>query len=454
MKVLKFGGTSVAGAGQMSGVCDIIRRHTGQTLVVASACSGITDRIISIINSAVDAPPGESRTAVELIALRHHEIIESGLENSNIADAAHSEIDRLAFSLAELAEGVYLLGECTLRTTDAALALGELMSTVCLDAIARSRGIDSQLLDARKFMKTDGNFGCARPDLNQIESKISKYINNSDSQIFITQGFIGSDSRNRTTTLGRGGSDYSAALMAAAAGAEEIQIWTDVSGVMSADPRIVPEAHTIARMSLAEVRELSFYGAKVLHPDTLIPATRRGIPVRVLNASRPADPGTLILGSTGNSRPAPHAITMMKDCLMLAPQSGGGSDEFARAIGEISTAGAAVLSAECSASNFSIIIKKEKFSGDKPVAGTARKLGLGSRQCSLVCVSGENLYSSESANGHILGKIARLASEYQPIAFLKGRSDNSIIIVLNENSDEEVVRGLHRGLFGYSSSSL
>ncbi|MBI3259266.1 MAG: aspartate kinase [Ignavibacteriae bacterium] len=296
MNVLKFGGTSVATAPAMRQVRTIIEK-TGGAIVVLSACGGVTNRLLYGIQLAGDGQSAGATEIVNEIEQRHLDLCRDLLPDESLQRNILSKVKTLCEELRVFCEGVALLGECTPRSIDIAGSFGERLSTLVFSLYCQAEGINAVLFDVRGIMRTDSNFTSAKinfPELQRLsDEKLTPLL--TDGAIIITQGFIGSDKRGITTTLGRGGSDLSAALIGAAIAADEILIYTDVSGIASADPRIIPTARPIPEMSFAEARELSFYGAKVLHPETILPAVERDIPVRVLNTFAPDDTGTLIV---------------------------------------------------------------------------------------------------------------------------------------------------------------
>lgn len=302
MLVMKFGGTSVGSAERMQDVLSIVNKakskHKGAApLVVLSAMSGVTNSLIAAGDKAVARDLKGALTEVQSIRKKHDEAIDQALGN----DAAYAQKvkDSLTPHFEELEvilKGVSYLGELSKRSVDAISGMGELLSSKVVAAIAEHQGTPSAWVDAREVMATDDTFGRATPLSDEIEknaqAKMAKP--SKDGKIVITQGFIGSTANGVTTTLGRGGSDYSAAIFGAALKADEIQIWTDVDGMMTSDPRLVPEAKVIDEVGFQEAAELAYFGAKVLHPLTIKPAIEQGIPVRILNTMRPDAPGTII----------------------------------------------------------------------------------------------------------------------------------------------------------------
>jgi aspartate kinase len=300
MIVMKFGGTSVADAHAMRQVCSVVNRAEYKAegrLVVLSACSGITSRLLMAAQLSGEGLEDRAMKILGEIEAYHLQLCDELILVSAEKNEAKRSVMLMCAELRVFCQGILLLRECTPRSFDFAASFGELLSTMIFSRYLNSLGIRSQFYDARKAMRTNSAFMKARPDMDFLRKQCAEQIQPllRDYQIIITQGFIGSDEQGNTTTLGRGGSDFSAALFGAALSAREIQIWTDVSGIASADPRKVPDARWIETMSFAEARELAYYGAKVLHPETILPAIEQGITVKVLNTFAPEDKGTAIL---------------------------------------------------------------------------------------------------------------------------------------------------------------
>lgn len=319
--VLKFGGTSVQSAAAMHNVITIVRGIAdSRKLVVASACAGVTNSLIELAARAASADSEAVDTLITGLQERHRTICRELLGSAPGIDAAIERVDELCAELRTLCEGIALLRECTERSHAALLAFGERISTAILTAGFIAMGSQAVLIDARQVMRTDSDYVQARAQMSEV-AMLAEHIvvpHMEQGAIAVTQGFIGADNRGRTTVLGRGGSDLSAAIFGAAIGADEIQIWTDVSGIYTTDPRIVPQARAVPVMSFAEAGELAYFGAKVLHPDTIRPAVEKGIPVRVLNTFCPSESGTLLVPQLDNPGAGVRAVAVKKGCSLVS----------------------------------------------------------------------------------------------------------------------------------------
>ena len=299
MIVCKFGGTSVGDAQAIARTASIIAgRRERQPVVVVSALGGATNMLLRIAEQSAKGQLIGALSAVEALRDRHLKQTETLLRDDATASAdIGGELSAMFDELAALAEALKTLGDLTPRSLDAIASLGEQLSSVLVVAAFRAHGLPAEHVDARQVMITDAQYTRAEPQPDAIAEAAQRLIMPMvrAGSIPVMGGFIGSaQGTGVTTTLGRGGSDYSASLVGAALQAEAIEIWTDVDGMLTADPRVVPDARLIERIGFDEASELAAFGAKVLHPNTIAPAVMRGIPVWVLNSARPEGTGTLI----------------------------------------------------------------------------------------------------------------------------------------------------------------
>lgn len=298
MVVMKFGGTSVGTAAAMRQVIANIaeKKKTSAPLVVLSACSGITNKLIQIADEAGSGRLKEALKLVGEVRQFHLDLIDELIGNEELRAAVIEKIGVYLTRLERLTEGIEIVGELTERSRDRFCSFGELLSTSVFAAALNEAGVPCEWIDVRTVMITDDRYGFARPLAETCRKNTTEIIKPllDAGTVVVTQGYIGSTESGRTTTLGRGGSDLSAALFGAWLHSESIEIWTDVDGVMTTDPRMVPEARSIRVMTFSEAAELAYLGAKVLHPDTIAPAVEKNIPVFVLNTWHPDSKGTLI----------------------------------------------------------------------------------------------------------------------------------------------------------------
>lgn len=285
--VAKFGGTSVANFEAMSRCATIIENNPNTRLVVSSACSGVTNLLVELANGVQDQT---HRTELLQNLANIHDAILTQLEDSTKTAA---EVYGILDTVTSLAEAASI--QASAKLTDHLVACGELMSTHILTQLMCERGIQAVRFDIRDVLRTDDNFGRAEPNIEAISTLAQdKLVPLCQQSVVVTQGFIGSDEAGNTTTLGRGGSDYSAALIAESVKAAGLEIWTDVPGIYTTDPRIAPKASPIPEISFSEASEMANFGAKILHPSTLVPALRHDIPVFVGSSKEPEKGGTWI----------------------------------------------------------------------------------------------------------------------------------------------------------------
>jgi aspartate kinase len=297
MIVVKFGGTSVGDAEAIARAAEIVRsRLDRRPLVVVSALAGTTNALLQIADQAAGGQLIGAARGVETLRERHIAVAETLLADWPQANDVIAELASSFDELASLAEALSVLGHLTPRSLDAIAAKGEMISSVLVVAAFQAKGLAAEHVDARRVMITDDRFGRAEPRTDRIAEATQRTIRPllDQGRVPVTGGYVGSTEAGVVTTLGRGGSDLSAALFGAAMGAEAIEIWTDVDGMLTADPRVVPTATLIERIRFDEASELASFGAKVLHPNTIFPAVRLGIPVYVYNSRRPEGRGTLI----------------------------------------------------------------------------------------------------------------------------------------------------------------
>ncbi|HYE56183.1 MAG TPA: aspartate kinase, partial [Chitinophagaceae bacterium] len=294
MQVLKFGGTSVGSAANMSKAADIIRQaaQKDRTIVVISAMAGVTDLLLQCgsLAAAGDESYLEKLQQAEQLHLNTVKELIPATQQSSIL----SLIKKQCNEIEDICKGVFLLKELSERTIDSIVSYGELISSRIVSARLNTLNTDNTWKDARELICTDSEHTHAGVDFKRTGMLVEDYFYVNEASLTIVPGFIASDPNGVTTTLGRGGSDYTAAILAAATEASVLEIWTDVSGMMTADPRLVPNAKIIASISYKEAMELSHFGAKVVYPPTILPVMRAGIPVRIKNTFSPGHAGTLI----------------------------------------------------------------------------------------------------------------------------------------------------------------
>lgn len=326
-RTMKFGGTSVGDGESIRRTAELVAASVAEgyaVTTVVSAMSGVTDSLMAAAKAAEQGQAETFRSARMQLLTKHLQAIATCVPEGD-RDSIGEEVSGLLDQFLRLSESVAVLGELTDRGLDAILAMGERMSCRIVSGCLRGLGVPSQPVEATRLVMTDTRYGSATPLIEEtrkatrgvllplLEAGVAP----------IVTGFIGATAAGVTTTLGRGGSDYSAALIGAALDSEEVWIWTDVDGVMTADPRLVPGARSLPEISYAEAAELAYFGAKVLHPKTMLPAQTAGIPIRIKNTFNPDHPGTLITADPPVSSHRVRGITAMKGLSVVTVQGRG-----------------------------------------------------------------------------------------------------------------------------------
>ena len=448
MIVCKFGGTSVQDAEAMMRLAKIIEaQRSSQPVVVSSAMGKTTNKLLEVARTAAE---GKQQEALDLLADLHDSHIKEArklgiaLSEDWVAEKIHSYFKEMQ----DLVHGLSALGELTPRITDAMASYGERLSTAILTQVLANQGIPSQLMDARKCVITDNNFVNANPLQEKTEAAIIKHLRPvlDEGKVPVFQGFIGSNEEGITTTIGRGGSDHSASLVGAALEADEIQIWTDVDGIMTTDPRMVPEAHRVKEISFNEAAELAYFGAKVLHPATIIPAVRKKIPVRVLNSSKPDQDGTIITNETLPCENPVKAIAYKTGVTVvnIASTRMLMAYGFIRKIFEIFDHYKVSVDVVAT-SEVSVSLTVDETSALQDIVTDLKKIGEvnveGSR--AIVCCVGDNLRNIPGLPYTVFGALQDM--DIHMIS--QGASSINITFVISEERLPEAVRRLHDSLF-------
>lgn len=447
MTVLKFGGSSVSDAAMIRRVIEIARDHLPQApLLVSSAMGKTTDALVFI---AAEAAAGNRDAATEkLDELREsHQKAVSALTTGEREAALASAVDALFDELSGLVQGVYLIRECSRRSSDALLSFGERLSTTIIAGAAHEAGIPTKLVDARLLIRSDDQFGAASPDMEETARRTRDQLTPEAGTLLVTQGFIAQTEQGVTTTLGRGGSDYSATILGAVLGAERVEIWTDVDGIMTADPRVIPDARPLAVISYDEAAELAYFGAKVVHPATIRPAVENGIPVIVLNTANPAGPGTRI--ATGEPVHGVRAIASKNGITLITVESSRmlNAYGFLHALFKIfDEHGVSVDLVATSEVSVSMTVERE-VSVDALVADL-RRLGEVSveREKSIVCIVGQGVLRSPSFLAGLFSSLEDI-----PVRMIsQGSSDINLSLVISEHRTTDALQRLHAFAFDVS----
>jgi aspartokinase/homoserine dehydrogenase 1 len=454
VRVMKFGGTSMGSAARIAAAAELVAVARGSTrvLVVASAVAGMTNHLLAAATAATAGSVPEA--ALSKFAAVHRDIVaELDLDAATLA-----AVDALADELRALLRGVSLLEDCSPSVRAHVAALGERASCAILAGLLAKRGLDPELLDPRALIRCAGDPLEAAADLPATRERFAPLVAG-DRGLLVLPGFFGGDSRGRTVLLGRGGSDLSAALAAAAVDAELLEIWTDVDGIFSADPRIVPDAFALPEVSFEEAMELSFFGAKVLHPKTIAPARDRGIPVRVCNSFRPDAPGTRIAATAS---PPPHAVRGITflDGIALVNVTGGGMSGVpgvaARVFAAMAARAISVILITQASSEVSISFCVAESQGDDAQdalhAAFAAELAAGfldpvevRRGLCVLSIVGDGMHARMGVASTFFAALAAVGTNV--VAIAQGSSERNISTVIDAGDGPRAMRQVHRFFF-------
>src|ERR1700712_4137216 len=466
MKILKFGGTSVGSAKSISTVIDILKKEyeAGEKpVVVLSAMSGVTNLLSSM---AENASKGEDFT-VQLAELetRHFDMVRT-LLNVQHQNPAYTRLKINFNHLEELLQGVLTLRELTPKTRDLILSYGERCSTLMISKMAAQYFPEALFVDASELIKTDSDFGHAKVNMDLSELLIKGFQQENKDQILFVTGFIGSNDAGQITTLGRGGSDYTAAIFGAALNASEIQIWTDVNGMMTADPRMVKKAFSLAELTYTEAMELSYFGAKVIYPPTMIPAFLKKIPIVIKNTFEPEFEGTVIKHDCAPSNLAIKGISSINNISILNVQGSGmvGKAGFSgRLFSLLAREQINVILITKSSSEHSITFAVQP--GDTERARQiielefelellARKLEpvVIEEHLAILAVVGENMKETPGVSGKLFHSLGRNGVNVRAIA--QGSSEYNISVIISSTDLAKALNAVHDAFFEQLTKTL
>lgn len=458
MKILKFGGSSVGVPQHIEQVVQIVlnERKQSKVAVVVSAFSGVTDTLLEVSHIAAQGDENY-RMLLQALELRHLDAVKA-LVDVHRQSGILAGVKKMLNELEDVLNGVFLIKEYTPRTLDFILSFGERLSAYIVSEAFREQGIDAEYLDARLLVKTDEHFGAAHVDLETTYQNIRSYFGLRPALQIIT-GFIGSTQHGQTTTLGRGGSDYTAALFAAALSASEIQIWTDVNGFMTADPRKVPDAFSISQMTYDEALEMSNSGAKVLYAPTIQPAMTAGIPIRVRNTFNPTFEGTLISSKLPARRFPVCGISSLDDVALLRVEGTGlvrtmGSAK--RLFSALAEAKINVIFISQASSEHSICVavspKEAKLAKQAIHKEFALEINAGKlneveveTNLSIIAAVGENMRHRTGIAGWFFQTLGK--NGINIVAIAQGSSELNISVVIDKRDESKALNALHEAFF-------
>jgi bifunctional aspartokinase / homoserine dehydrogenase 1 len=462
---MKFGGTSVGSAQAMSEAAQIVRTARAEwprVVVVTSAISGITNLLLESATHAAVGDNSQLADAEKTLHTSHAAIASALIPEAGKCAKTMAEIEILIALFTDLCRAIAMIGEASPRTLDAVASLGERMSVRLLAAIIDGDGLTATALDANELIITNRHFQNAHPEFTATAGKTRETVLPLLDRgiVPVITGFIGATPDGVITTLGRGGSDYSAAIIGAVLPADEVWIWTDVDGIMTADPRIVPNARTLPEISYSEVAELAYFGAKVLHPKTMRPVVEAGIGLRICNTFNPSHPGTRLVsnshvnGTSGNGNVIKAVTAISRQRLVTIEGRGmlGIPGVAARAFGAVASTGTSVplISQASSEQSICFAVPTEAcdsvlFELEKTFASELEENDIdrvwATEDISIITVVGARMRSTPGVAGQVFGKLG--SEDVNVLAIAQGSSEVSISMVVEPAQTEKAVKALH-----------
>ncbi|MEQ8471336.1 MAG: bifunctional aspartate kinase/homoserine dehydrogenase I [Marinoscillum sp.] len=459
MKVLKFGGTSVGSEDAIRQVAKIVQSYVDQTVLVTSAVGGVTDQLVKIGEVAASG----NRVYIshfETVKVQHEQLYYNLIENK-----PDENFYKIIGEFEDLCKGVYLLRELTTRSSDYILSIGERLSSLIISEFFRNEGIDITLFDSRKYIVTDDHFGHANVNFKKTTEKLIE-VQGSFTKVNLFPGFIAATEDNETTTLGRGGSDYTAAILAGVLEAEHFEVWTDVDGLMTADPRMVKKANFIEHVSYEEALELSHFGAKVIYPPSIQPALEKGIPMTIKNTFKPDQKGTLITKEWDDHKQLIRGISSIKD-IALVTLSGSGmvgvpkfSYRFFRALsgGQVNIILITQSSSEHSisvgidAKDAKIALKVLNREFEELIENKSIDPILVEKELSIIALVGSNMRDQVGVSGQMFNVLGKNGVSIKAIA--QGSSERNISAVIAKDDLNKALNVLHESFFLFATKRI
>jgi aspartokinase/homoserine dehydrogenase 1 len=461
--VMKFGGTSVGSAERIAGVGEIVRaevKRGSQVVVVLSAMSGVTNTLLAALKESAGGNIAKLLQTRDELLKKHLDVINALVRDESARQALTATTTDALDRFEDLCSSIYVLGEITPRATDAVGSLGERLIVPIAAQAFNDAGIQAQWVPANELIVTDDNFVAASPLMDetreQTRAKLLPILERG--AVAVTTGFIGATKKGIITTLGRGGSDYTATILGAALDADEVQIWTDVNGVMTTDPRIVPEAITLPEISYGEAAELSYFGAKVIHPKTILPVAATNTPIRILNSFEPTHPGTLIVREPKANGSAIRGITAIRNVALVTVEGRGMQGVpgmAARTFSAVARENINVLMISQSSSEQNICLLIEAASAPRAVqvlrnefknemvAQNIDQVWIQDK-IAIIAVVGSAIKKTPGVAARVFGALAEQGINI--IAIAQGSSEYNLSLVVDEREADEAVRAIHRSI--------
>ena len=476
--VMKFGGTSVGTAPAMAQVVEIVRQNRADwagMVVITSALSTVTN---ILLDSAARSALGETQVitanAANLKEL-HYTILEALVKDPLRFAQVKQEIDQCIAEFTSLCQAIAVLGEATPRALDSVAALGERLSIRLLSGALQDAAVPAQAVEATRLIETDDRFQNAHPDFAATTLKTREVLYPLLAQgiVPVVTGFIAANAAGITTTLGRGGSDYSAGILGAVLPAQDVWIWTDVDGVMSADPRLTPTARTIPQITYREIAELAYFGAKVLHPKTIRPLVDAGIGLRICNTFNPSHPGTRLVADSpsngnkkGNGKEILKAVTAIRDQRLVTVEGRGMlgvPGVAARTFGAVASTGTSVPLITQASSEQSICFAVPSSASERVVAALEKTFAnelanqdidriWATNEIAIITIVGVGMIHTPGVAGQIFSALGD--QEVNVIAIAQGSSEVSISLVVEDPETEAAVGAIHSLIVNKASPAV
>ncbi|MDC7239898.1 MAG: aspartate kinase [Spirochaetales bacterium] len=459
MHVKKFGGSSVADAEKIRQTVAIIRQSSSEPVsVVLSAMKGVTNYLVDAAEMASRGDQNYKKN-IEAIKEKHLNCLDE-LFGAKKPEGLQEGIENLLLDLSEILHGVELVRECSLKSMDLIMSFGERLNCRQVAAYMNTIDVPSVYIDSREIVKTDSTHGKGNVNFERTYREIQSRIKKDGSVTPVICGFIASDDTGRTTTLGRNGSDYTASIIGAALDADRVEIWTDVDGVLTADPRVVPNAFVIPQLSIQEAMELSFFGAEVIHPYTLVPTTDKDIPVYIKNTLNPSAEGTVITKHYTKKERAITGIASIDDLCLINIEGGGmmGMPGMASQIfSSLADAGVNIIMITQASSehSISILCRREEVDRAKDKLKESLKPAIESRKIQnievvkeliIIAVIGENMIGQVGLTGKLFSAIGE--ANVNILAIAQGSSERNISFVIEQKDKEQALNAVHKKFIG------
>lgn len=454
IRVLKFGGSSISDSNRLQEALDVSqKRLSSGGVVVFSAMGGVTDLLIA---AAQEAAAGNSpHDQVEKIRSRHIKVIYDLCPARN-QSIVLTELQLLLTELEEVLHGVSLVKEFSPRTLDLIMSFGERLATTVTYKLLIDMGMNASLLDARKLILTDAQHGSASVKFNETVNLIQNEIEPSSQIAYVVPGFLAATVDGVITTLGRNGSDYTAALIAAAIGAKELEIWTDVDGVMSADPRQVDEAFVISQLSYQEAMEMCYFGARVIHPYTIVPVVEKSIPITIKNTSKPQLEGSQITCKASSTKYSITSVASVNSIALINVEGGGmlgARGIAAKVLGCLAQAQINIMMISQASSEHSICVVLEDEEAEKALGILRSQLELEIKSkridtldmrnhLAIVAIIGEHMRGTPGIAGKLFAALG--CNNINILAIAQGSSERNISLVVDAADEQRSLRVIHK----------